>query len=51
MLGYLNEEQNLCKGYFENGEESSGFAKTGDLGEYDEEGTIIYVDRLKEIIK
>ena len=46
MLGYLNRPKHT-KEFFD----SDGFARTGDLGYYDDEGDIFFVDRLKELIK
>ncbi len=46
MLLYLNRPKET-KEYFD----FEGFGHSGDMGYYDEEGTIFYVDRIKEIIK
>ena len=46
MLGYLkNDEAN--QGFLD----EEGFARTGDICHYDEQGTVYYVDRMKELIK
>ncbi len=37
----------LLREYFD----FEGFGHTGDMAYYDKEGTLFYVDRLKEIIK
>jgi acyl-CoA synthetase (AMP-forming)/AMP-acid ligase II len=44
------------KGYYQNPEATAltliqGWLRTGDLAKYDEEGYVIIVDRLKELIK
>lgn len=45
------------KGYFNNSEatndviDSTGFLRTGDMGYYNEQGQLFYVDRFKELIK
>jgi len=44
MLGYLNQPKST---YFDN----QGFGMTGDIGYYDNNGVLHYVDRLKEVIK
>lgn len=46
MLRYLKRPKQT-KEYFD----SDGFAHTGDLGFYDENGEIFFVDRMKELIK
>ena len=46
MLGYL-KKPNQTKEVLD----SDGFARTGDLGYYDENGDIFFVDRMKELIK
>ena len=46
MLGYL-ERPEATKQYFD----EHGFGRSGDLGYYDEEGRLYYVDRMKELIK
>ena len=42
MLGYLKSDE-----YFD----EDGFGMTGDIGFYDDKGSIHYVDRLKELVK
>lgn len=44
MTGYLNKP---LSDYFD----SQGYGKTGDIGYYDSNGFVHYVDRLKEVIK
>jgi len=44
MLGYLNKPKSAYYDF-------EGFGRTGDLGYYDEEGKLYYVDRMKELIK
>ena len=44
MMGYLNRP---ASDYFDH----DGFGMTGDLGYYDDYGTLYYVDRIKELIK
>ena len=44
MNGYLNKPRS---DYFDH----EGFGVTGDLGYYDENGALYYVDRIKELIK
>lgn len=44
MAGYLNKP---LSAYFDN----EGFGMTGDIGVYDENGVIRYLDRCKELIK
>ena len=46
MLGYLKKPKET-KNFFD----KDGFAHTGDLVFYDENGDIYYVDRMKELIK
>ena len=46
MLGYLNRPKETNE-YID----FEGFGHTGDIGYYDENGDIYYVDRLKELIK
>ena len=46
MVEYL-DRPDATKQYFDD----SGFCHTGDLVSYNEKGHLIYVDRLKEIIK
>ncbi len=46
MLEYLNRPKETGQ-YFD----FEGFGHTGDMGYYDDEGKMHYVDRLKEIIK
>ena len=46
MLGYLNRPEETKK-YFD----MDGFGRSGDLGYYDKDGKIYYVDRIKELIK
>jgi long-chain acyl-CoA synthetase len=46
----------IMKGYYQNPEATAltliqGWLRTGDLAKYDEEGYVIIVDRLKELIK
>ena len=45
MLGYLNMEKETQE-YFDD----DGFARTGDLAKYDEEGNIVICGRLKDQI-
>ena len=44
MMGYLNQPRST---YFD----EEGFGMTGDIGYYDTNGKIEYVDRVKELIK
>ena len=44
MMGYLNLPKST---YFD----EDGFGMTGDIGFYDKNGKIEYVDRIKELIK
>ena len=44
MMGYLNQPRET---YFD----QEGFGMTGDLGYYDQNGALHYVDRMKELIK
>lgn len=46
MLGYVNLPGETAD-YFD----SDGYGRTGDLGYYDENGDLFYVDRLKAIMK
>lgn len=46
MLGYLNREEET-KRFFD----EQGFGRSGDIGFYDSDGRIYYVDRIKELIK
>ena len=46
MIGYLNRPEETDK-YFD----PEGFGRSGDIGYYNENGHIIYVDRIKELIK
>ena len=46
MKNYLNRVKETRE-YFD----FEGFGHTGDIGYYTEDGRIIYVDRLKEIMK
>ena len=46
MIKYLNRPSETSD-YFD----EDGFGRSGDLGYYDNNGHITYVDRLKEIIK
>ena len=46
MKGYLNLPK-ASRDFFD----AEGFAKLADAVSYDEEGRIVYIDRLKEIIK
>lgn len=46
MLGYLKRPKETAD-YFD----KEGFGQTGDLGYYDENGKLFFVDRLKELIK
>ena len=46
MIGYLKRPQET-KEYFE----KDGFGRSGDLGYFDENGRIFYIDRVKELIK
>ncbi len=46
MLGYYNRVEETKKFF-----DFEGFGHTGDMGYYDEDGNIIYVDRLKELMK
>ena len=46
MICYLNRPKETGE-YFD----SEGFSHTGDLGFYDNKGRIVYVDRMKEVIK
>ncbi len=45
MLGYLNGENN--SNYFD----EEGYGRSGDLGYFDGEGRLLYVDRSKDVIK
>ncbi len=51
MIGYLDKRQ--TEEFFIEPEVDGElrFARTGDLGMYDKDGKLYYVDRLKEIIK
>ena len=44
MIGYLNRPKSDV---FDN----EGYIMTGDLGYYDENGVLYYVDRVKELVK
>lgn len=44
MIGYLNRPKS---DFFDD----EGFGMTGDLGYYDEDGVLYYVDRVKELVK
>ena len=44
MMGYLNKPK---LAYYDD----DGFGMTGDIGYYNENGVVYYVDRVKEIIK
>ena len=44
MMSYLNMPKSA---YFDD----DGFGMTGDIGYYNENGVVFYVDRFKEIIK
>ena len=44
MMGYLNMPKSA---YFDD----DGFGMTGDIGYYNENGVVFYVDRFKDIIK
>ena len=44
MMGYLNKPKSA---YYND----DGFGMTGDIGYYNENGVVYYVDRVKEIIK
>ena len=46
MLGYLNRPIETDD-YFD----SDGFGRSGDMGYFDNDGNIFYVDRIKELIK
>jgi len=46
MKGYLNRKKANDEFFDE-----EGFGHTGDLGYYDDKGTIFFVDRLKELVK
>ena len=46
MLGYLNNPEETAKFFGED-----GFCHSGDLGHYDEQGTLYYDGRIKELIK
>jgi 4-coumarate--CoA ligase len=46
MIGYLERPEDNAN-YFD----SEGFGRSGDIGYYDEDGKIYYVDRMKELIK
>ncbi len=46
MLGYLKEDENNSN-YFD----EEGYGRSGDLGYFDGEGRLFYVDRLKDVIK
>ena len=46
MTGYLNRPMETDQ-YFD----SDGFGRSGDLGYFDDNGNIFYVDRIKELIK
>lgn len=46
MKGYLNRPKETEE-YFD----EEGFGHTGDLGFYDDDGLMHYVDRMKELIK
>lgn len=47
----------LCRGYYNNEEEtdkaftSDGWFKTGDVGEWEESGTLKIIDRIKNLVK
>ena len=44
--GYLNNPEATARMI-----DSEGWARTGDIGHYDEDGHFFIVDRLKELIK
>ena len=44
MIGYLNKPKSDIF-------DDEGFIMTGDLGYYDENGVLYYVDRVKELVK
>ena len=46
MTGYLKRPKQT-KDFFD----KEGFARTGDLGYFDENGDLFFVDRMKELIK
>ena len=46
MFEYLERPEETKKCFTED-----GFIRTGDLGKYDSEGRLIYVDRMKALIK
>ena len=46
MLGYLNQEE-ATEAFYDN----EGFAKMGDVGYYDIDGTMHFKERIKEMIK
>ena len=46
MLCYLNRPKETAEHF-----DSEGFSHTGDLGFYNNDGWIVYVDRMKEVIK
>lgn len=46
MLGYLNREEETRRFF-----DPQGYGRSGDIGYYDTDGKIYYVDRIKELIK
>lgn len=46
LTGYLNNPEATARMI-----DSEGWAHTGDIGHYDEDGHFFIVDRLKELIK